>query len=86
MALTAVVDHNGVAVNVGDTVYIRGTVLEVSNASAHFREVRIQIAYPVPGVPNAELAGFAPTVHGSGQQHYPGSDQVICCTGTMLTH
>jgi hypothetical protein len=86
MALTAVVDFNGVAIAVGDTVKLTGTVLKVDPTSTHYKEVTIQLAHPVPGVPNPEVAGFAPAIHSNGETHHPGADQIIRCSGVTLTH
>jgi hypothetical protein len=86
MALILVVDHNSVAINVGDTVKLQGVVLAVNPASTHFKEVQIQVSYPVAGVPNPEIAGFAPAIHSGGSVHTPGADQIIEVAGSMLTH
>jgi len=79
MALILVVDHNGVAINVGDTVKLQGIVLAVN-------EIQIQVSYPVAGVPNPEVAGFSPAIHSGGNVHYPRADQIVEVAGTMLTH
>lgn len=91
MALVSPVDHNGVAIAVGDTVKLQGTVIAIDTASTHFGEIKVQLSYPLTaqangGVPNSELAGFAPTVHSGGNVHYPKSDQIIECAALTLTH
>ena len=85
----ALLDANGVAINVGDTVKLTGTVLSLNPAATHFGEVKIQLAHPLSGppsyVPNAELASQAPTIPGVSVYH-PKADQIIECAALTLTH
>ena len=85
----ALLDANGFAINVGDTVKLAGTVLALDPASTHYGEIKIQLTHPLSGspyyVPNAELAGHAPTIHGP-QIHGPKADQIIECAAATLTH
>jgi len=85
----ALLDANGVAINVGDTVKLTGVVLSLDPASTHFGEVKIQLSHPLSGspyyVPNAEVAGFAPTIH-CVREYGPKADQIIECAPATLTH
>lgn len=82
------VDADGVAIAVNDTVYLEGTVVAVNPLDAHFREVTVRLADVVPGIPqNDELT--TPThmtqIEG-GNSHQPGAVVIIKCSNLMLTH
>ena len=85
----ALLDANEVAINVGDTVKLTGTVLSLDPAATHFGEVKIQLAHPLSGppsyVPNKELAGMAPEIHCVSMYH-PKAEQIITCAALTLTH
>ena len=96
MPITAIVDANGVAVNVGDTVYIAGTVTALDNASRHYREVTFTLNHPLTGSPNYLPRNEIPIdatashntvsiIHGPST-HVPGGDYVLRCSGLILNH
>ena len=85
MALVTPVDHNGVTINVGDTVKLQGVVTSIDTGDTHFGEIYIKVSYPVSGVPQPEVAGFPPTIIG-GEIHGPKANAIIQCPATALTH
>ena len=96
MAITALVDANGVAINVGDTVYIAGTVIATNPANQHFREVSMTLNHNLTGSPtylprnevgiDATAANNTLKVIHTIDGHHPGADYVIKCSGLILNH
>ena len=87
----ALLDANGVAINVGDTVMITGTVTAVNPGSTHYREVTLQISHPVPGLPKNDIAltpdlGGTVNVRSEFNQHNPGGDSLLKCSNLVLNH
>lgn len=85
MALVIPLDHNGVVINVGDTVKLQGVVTKIDTGDTHYGEIYIQISFPVSGVPQPEVAGFNPDIWGA-EIHGPKGRAIIQCPATALTH
>lgn len=85
MALTAPLDHNGVLINVGDTVKLQGVVTQIDIADPHFGEIYIKVSFPIALVPQPEIAGFAPVILGA-EIHTPKAAGIVQCPALSLTH
>lgn len=85
MALVIPVDHNGVTINVGDTVKLQGIVTKIDTGDTHYGEIYIQVSYPIPGVPQPEVGGFPPNVIGA-EIHGPKANAIIQAPAASLTH
>lgn len=85
MALTTPLDHNGVTINVGDTVKLQGVVTQIDTGDGHFGEIYIKVSFPISGVPQPEVAGFPAQIIGA-EVHGPKAVQMIQCPALSLTH
>jgi hypothetical protein len=85
------VDANGVAIAVGETVMITGVVIALNPASTHYREVTIRVIHPVPGVPANDIptapdAGGTVNARTEMHMHHPGADYILKVSNLVLNH
>jgi hypothetical protein len=73
-------DYNGNAITVGATVKLIGTVTAVNALSQHYRDITVQLSYPVTGV--AQPQPQPPADGGFNTQ--PGSVLTINVPGCVL--
>ena len=74
------VDHNGTAITVGATVKLIGVVTAVNPLSSHYRDITVQLAYPITGIAQSQPQ---PPVDG-GYITQPGSVLTVSVPGCML--
>ncbi len=86
------VDANGVAIALNDTVKLEGTVVALDPANTHYREVTIRLTHPVAGVPPNAIS-TDPSAGGTvnprtegGNTFSPGCDVLIKACNLMIEH